>query len=195
MARSQPWGGATKGGTEGAEGVKTGSRVRNPTPRPPQNPTRLRCLSPLPLFTYQDAPVTIATTSFLLSLAAGQEWCTFLFLPPGSTLSPASPEDPDCWGGRNQKNLEHGAAREEPKRILGQALTQRVPDGWGRDGIWKHRQPKAGESNCSTEDSLPSLKTEQRTEKGELAHCVNQCSSGSCLGASCISPFRPEHCG
>lgn len=84
LARSQPWGGATKGGTKGAEGVKIGSRVRNPTPKPPWNPTSLRCLSPLPLFIRCPS----YHSNHLLPLVSGN-WPGVVHIPfPASWLHP-----------------------------------------------------------------------------------------------------------
>lgn len=120
--------GATLGGTKGPESIKEGPGVRNVTPSPIQDPTQPGV--PRPITSLHLSRCPSCHSNHLLpdvSLATGQEWCTFLLLIPDSTLSPASPQDPDCQGSREQERnfcMEQGIPMEEQKRILGQVLTQ-----------------------------------------------------------------------
>ena len=93
-------------------------------------------------------------SSCLWNLArSGAHFSSCLLAPP---LAQPRPKDPDCWGSRDQKNfcMEHRRAREEPKRILGQALTQWASEGLGQGGCMETQETKAGYSNCSTSNAV-----------------------------------------
>ena len=110
----------------------------------PQDPAQPGVPEPFTSLKMPQLPQQPPPSSCLWNLArSGAHFSSCLLAPP---LAQPRPKDPDCWGSRDQKNfcMEHRRAREEPKRILGQALTQWASEGLGQGGCMETQETKAG---------------------------------------------------